>query len=152
MQNLIKIISLTITMALFAVTASAQEGTTPAPEELTGSANYQVVQAMLAEDATMEQIIATLEEKMSRSEATVFCLVAAGQENRQACIEAGIDGAASYAEARAVAMAVLATVGANSPEAALVQKRLTEFTKTMDQPTTYSDDYSPYGGGTSPDV
>ena len=146
MNGFIKTISLAISLALISITATAQVDT-----EAAIAAREQVI-SQLEGGFTHEEIINGLTPGISRAEATIFCLVSGGEENREAFILAGIDGADSYSEAREVALAVMATVGLSSPEVAIVQKKLTEYERLMAQPSTYQDNYSPTGGGTSPDV
>jgi hypothetical protein len=146
MNNILKTIGLAITLALVSIAATAQVDTDAA------IAARESVITQLEGGFTHEEIINSLTPGISRAEATIFCLVSGGEENREAFILAGIDGADSYSEARSVAVAVMATVGLSSPEVAIAQRKLTEYEKLMAQPSTYQDNYSPTGVGTSPDV
>lgn len=107
-----------------------------------------VVTSMLAETRSAGDIISALmADGRDLVAATVFALVAGGQENRVAFAEAGIAAATSVAEAQSVVNALIATAGTNSPVAEAAALALTEYQNTMAPPGGYQGGGVATGGG-----
>lgn len=130
---------LTVVLTLLPAWASAQSEEDESCDE--------VEQMLEAGNSPAEVIAATVDSGMTVTEATVFAMVCGGESNRVVIATAGVGLAGSLPEARSVVVAVVATAGETSPEAAAVRQAYKAYEKTARQPEGYKTDYTPHGGG-----
>ena len=109
------------------------------------------VVSMLAEGNSAAEVIAALmADGRDLIDATIFALVAGGQENRVAFAEAGTAAAKSFEELQSVANALIATAGATGSVAQAVTLAVTEYKSTLTPPSTYQGGGIATGGDVSP--
>jgi hypothetical protein len=112
------------------------------------AAAYSTVQTMLAASSTPADIIAALKDDgRALSEATVFAMVSGGEDSRVAFATAGVASATSLMEAQTVVDAVLATAGQTGPVAEALQVVFTEYSTSIQPPSTYTGGNIATGGG-----
>lgn len=149
MRNFVYKLFIATFVAIVSLSAAAQENAAAQQNR----AAYDAVNSALEQGAAPATIIAALTEypfNMDLSEATVFAMVAGGDENRLDFVSAGVKSAGNLPQAQSVVNAVRAAAGQTSAEANAATEALSEYMKTMPQPKVYQDDYTPTGGGASP--
>ena len=112
---------------------------------------FEAVKTAVANGDSAESIIRMLIAEpygKTLAEATVYAMVAGGQENRTAMIEAGIGLATTLPQAQQVAYAVEAAAGSASADAGTARDAVAEYAQNMPPPEVYQQNYSPTGGGT----
>ncbi len=130
-------------MAVTSLVANAQQVDEQDPA-------FQAVKTAVANGDSAESIIRMLvaePHSKTLAEATVYAMVAGGQENRTAMIEAGIGLASTLPQAQQVAYAVEAAAGTGSADAGTAKDALADFARALPPPDVYQQNYSPTGGG-----
>lgn len=142
MQKALITLWLATVMAFTSLFAAAVDEQDPA---------FQAVKSSVANGDSAESVVRMLTQDphgKSLSEATVYAMVAGGQDNRSDMIKAGIGLATTLPQAQQVAFAVEAAAGSTSSDTATAKQALGDFAKALPAPEVYQQNYSPTGGGT----
>ena len=112
-----------------------------------GDESCERVERLLQAGISAKGVVAeVVDGGMTLTEATVFAMACAGQDNRIAIATAGVALAGSLSEAQAVVTGVVAAAGETSQEAAAVREAFNTYKRTAKQPAVYEREHIPHGG------